>query len=85
MDGSGRVGLKLDRVMPERVTLLPELNQDGTWGLAAYYLRADGSRDKRVLAMCERQSDACHAMRHLWQDIWRPAAAADRDITPATP
>ena len=61
---------------------MPEPNQDGTWGLAAYYQRPDGSEDKRVLVLCERQSDACHAMRHLWLDIWRPDAAVG-ELSPA--
>ena len=84
MQRSTRGASKVERAMPEGVTLRPERNQDGTWGLAAYYLRADGSSDKRVLALCERQSDVCRAMRQLWTDIWRPSTTA-ADLKPTAP
>ncbi len=51
---------------PAQVTIVTERNKCGTWGVAAYYERDDGARDRRLLATCETQKDAAQALRNAW-------------------
>ena len=54
---------------PTKVMIVTEKNKCGTWGVAAYFERHDGARDRRLIATCETQRDAAQALRNTWSGL----------------
>ncbi len=54
---------------PTKVMIVTEKNKCGTWGVAAYFERQDGARERRLIATCETQRDAAQALRNTWFNL----------------
>ena len=55
--------------IPTKVMIVTERNKCGTWGVAAYFERQDGARERRLIATCETQKDAAKALRSTWSTL----------------
>lgn len=61
--------LELPANSVQRITIVPERNQCGTWSLTAYIQHLDGARQGRKVATCETFEDSCYVLKDIWSKI----------------
>ncbi len=53
----------------QRLTIVPERNQCGTWTITAYLSHLDGAREGRRVATCETFEDSCYVLKDIWSKM----------------